>query len=512
MMTVAVFPPFAGGRRILFLPHTAAEGRIYMEHLIQAKQAGINTITNDYLPQMIEKLSPLVAIPSLPTYTTEEGLPLGPDIVRALHYALELSEQLGFKTHNENDNYGWAEVGEEGPLVCIFTHLDIVPVGDGWTRDPFTVSEEEGWLYGRGILDNKGPAVAVLYALKACCDVGTEWPCRVRIWFGTNEENGMSDVQMYIHKYGAPDISFVPDSQFPLSYSELGTAHFLIRKNFCPDCADPNQPLQLIRFETKPHANGIPPVASVYLKAKSDKYAKEICEKAGDFAKAEGYDITASLVDSEIKVEARGTVAAHWNEPWTAKNALAHLLLFLDTVSVGAEADGLIHFVAAEIGEATDGKALGIDDVTETASLSLAIQDVFLDQHGLAVDFFMISPAEIRVEIILDTILRRLRNRGMDLILKSFGPGFIHDKNMPLIKILYESYSEVTGNTDAIKVCGGTYAKFVPHAVPFGAIFSAEKDICHVPNERIEVSDLTAWANIYSNALLRIADNIDILS
>ena len=119
---------------------------------------------------------------------------------------------------------------------------------------------------------------------------------------------------------------------------------------------------------------------------------------------------------------------------------------------------------------------------------------MILDEQGLAVKFFMIVPAETRMELHFDAILRQLRMRGLDLTLRSFGPGFLLDKNAPLLKALYASYCEETGNSDPIKVCGGTYAKFVPGAVP---------------NERIEVSDLMDWTRIYSNAILRIADLIE---
>ena len=115
----------------------------YLEH---AKQSGIKNLIENYKSEMLKQLAALVAIPSLPTYTTEDGIPMGPEIIHALHAALELSEQLGFKTHNEDDKFGWAEVGEEGPLVCIFVHLDIVPPVDGCLHDPYTMVEEDGWL------------------------------------------------------------------------------------------------------------------------------------------------------------------------------------------------------------------------------------------------------------------------------------------------------------------------------------------------------------------------------
>lgn len=476
----------------------------YLEH---AKQSGIKNLIENYKSEMLKQLAALVAIPSLPTYTTEDGIPMGPEIIHALHAALELSEQLGFKTHNEDDKFGWAEVGEEGPLVCIFVHLDIVPPVDGCLHDPYTMVEEDGWLYARGILDNKGPAIACLYALKACCDVTPSWPCRVRIYFGTNEETGMNDVQLYIKKYGAPDYAFVPDSQFPLSYSELGTSNFEVRSHYNPEKEVSD--LKLSGVKLKEHPNGIPPIAEVWIDAANEGLAKEVCEKTAAFAKENGYDMHAETEGCKVHVTSNGTNAAHWNEPWTATNALSHLILCLHTLSLGAGADKLLAFVAEKVGNETDGDSLGLKVKTETAELSIATEELILDEQGLAVKFFMIVPAETRMELHFDAILRQLRMRGLDLTLRSFGPGFLLDKNAPLLKALYASYCEETGNSDPIKVCGGTYAKFVPGAVPFGAIFNDEKDICHVPNERIEVSDLMDWTRIYSNAILRIADLIE---
>lgn len=477
-----------------------------MELLKQAQNRGLEQKIDAYQQEMIEKLSELVAIPSLATELTDYGMPYGPEIAHALHYALNLAENLGFQTHNENDQYGWAEIGEKGPLVGIFVHLDIVPVGEGWTFDPFSVTEKDGCLYGRGILDNKGPAIACLYALKACCDMGICWPCRVRIWFGTNEEKGMNDIQLYIRKYGAPDFAFVPDSQFPLSYSELGTTAFQIRNHYRPEENDRDLPLRLVSFKTEEHANGIPPYASVLLEAQSEDLAGEVCMQASHFAKKQEMEIRASHKGCQVFVESVGRASAHWNDPWTAVNSLAQLVLFLNTLSLGKEADRLIRFIAENVGTETDGASLGIKTAAETAHLSVALEDVCLDKFGLAFKLFMIAPAQVRCEVLMDSLLRSIRNDHMDLVVCSMGPGFMRDKEMPLLKLLYQSYGQVTGNQDPIKVCGGTYAKFIPNAVPFGAIFTPEKDLCHVPDEHIEIKDLMLWAKIYANALLRIAD------
>lgn len=43
-------------------------------------------------------------------------------------------------------------------------HMDIVPPGDGWNTDPYLVIEKDGNLYGRGVLDNKGPLASIIVA------------------------------------------------------------------------------------------------------------------------------------------------------------------------------------------------------------------------------------------------------------------------------------------------------------------------------------------------------------
>lgn len=58
--------------------------------------------------------------------------------------------------------------GKGNVEIGIWNHLDVVPEGKGWIYPPYTCTEKDGYLIGRGVQDNKGPAVAVLYAMKYC--------------------------------------------------------------------------------------------------------------------------------------------------------------------------------------------------------------------------------------------------------------------------------------------------------------------------------------------------------
>jgi acetylornithine deacetylase len=54
---------------------------------------------------------------------------------------------------------------DRGPTLALATHLDVVPPGEGWTRDPFTPVIEGGLMYGRGSGDAKASVSAMLHAL-----------------------------------------------------------------------------------------------------------------------------------------------------------------------------------------------------------------------------------------------------------------------------------------------------------------------------------------------------------
>ena len=100
------------------------------------------------------------------------GKPFGEGPARCLAYMLEEAEKMGFRTQNVDNYMGWCEYGEGPEMVAVLGHLDVVPEGDGWTRDPYSGEADGENVYGRGTMDDKGPTTAALYALKALKDSG----------------------------------------------------------------------------------------------------------------------------------------------------------------------------------------------------------------------------------------------------------------------------------------------------------------------------------------------------
>ena len=173
--------------------------------------------------QMIGGILELVKIDSVET-EPEPGAPFGPGVKRALTKALELGENMGFRCVNLDNYIGYVEYGQGEDYVCAIGHVDVVPVGDGWRQPPFSGYMENGVIYSRGILDNKGPVLSCLYGLLALKELGYEPKHRIRIIFGCDEESGFQDLDYYLKQEKPPLGGFTPDCKFPVVYAERGRA------------------------------------------------------------------------------------------------------------------------------------------------------------------------------------------------------------------------------------------------------------------------------------------------
>lgn len=172
---------------------------------------------------MIESIRTLVQIDSVETEALTD-MPFGKGVHDALHKALSISRELGFSTTNLDNYIGYAQYGRGEDYVCAIGHVDVVPVGEGWKQPPFSAYMEEGTIYGRGVLDNKGPVLACLYGLAALKELNLSLKHPVRIIFGCDEESGFEDLVYYLKREKPPVYGFTPDCKYPVVYSERGRA------------------------------------------------------------------------------------------------------------------------------------------------------------------------------------------------------------------------------------------------------------------------------------------------
>lgn len=174
-------------------------------------------------PLMIEKIKAIVSIDSVES-EAKENAPFGEGVKKALLKALDISTELGFESVNMDSYLGYARYGKSDDYVCAMGHLDVVRVGDGWKNPPFSGYEEDGVIYSRGILDNKGPLFACLFGLYALKELGIKLNKEVRIIFGCDEESGFEDLKYYLEHEAPPVYGFTPDCKYPVVYAERGRA------------------------------------------------------------------------------------------------------------------------------------------------------------------------------------------------------------------------------------------------------------------------------------------------
>ncbi len=94
------------------------------------------------------------------------------------------------RAHPRVNVVGTLRGARTNPLVHLNGHFDVVPVGDGWTKDPFGGEVNEGRIYGRGVADMKAGIAAAVYASEAIRRAGVKLLGTVEVSGTVDEESG----------------------------------------------------------------------------------------------------------------------------------------------------------------------------------------------------------------------------------------------------------------------------------------------------------------------------------
>ena len=93
-------------------------------------------------------------------------------------------------------------LGNGKPRSTFYAHMDVVPIDDQWTVDPFAGTIKEGKLYGRGSADMKGSIACFLGAVKVIQAMGLEPHFQMECCFCTDEEVGVYPGARYLAEKG----------------------------------------------------------------------------------------------------------------------------------------------------------------------------------------------------------------------------------------------------------------------------------------------------------------------
>ena len=448
----------------------------------------VSGLIDGYRETYIETLREWVKIPSVRS-EAEEGAPFGREIRRMLDRAMTDARKLGFPVRDFDGYACDITLGDAEEKIAVLGHLDVVPVGDGWTRPPFDGVMENGRMYGRGTNDDKGPALASLFAMKAIKEAGIPLKKSIRLILGCDEESDWLDMKYYGEHEQIPAVGFSPDASFPLINTEKGMLGLELR---APEAATG---LKILRLATGDRINVIPGECRALVQG-----GQELADRVDDYADRSGLPYTAEVTAEGVWITATG-IPGHSAYPEGRRNAIGMMLLLLR--ELGAE--GPVATLAEAVGMESDGQSLGCacrDEVSEGLTCNMGILRLEKGEWYATLD--MRCPVTADQEKLREAAIAHLPGIRVDTFVQK--PPHHVPADSELVSSLLAAYEEETGlEGKPMSTGGGTYAKVLQQGVAFGALFPDEEDLAHQADEYETIDRLMLAAKIYANAMIRLA-------
>ncbi len=419
----------------------------------------IRKYLEEHREEMIDFLAELVAVRSVQN-DANGNCPFGKKPAKALERMLKKCEEAGFNVENVENYVGSADFSEIEPSLAILTHLDVVPEGTGWNSDPYVLKRSEGRLIGRGTCDDKGPAVASLFAMKAVRELAMPLKRGVRLIFGTNEENGSADLAYYRTKRKLPPMVFTPDGEYPVINAEKG----MIRVYFSADFND--------------------------LSITSGKIINAVPEKC------------VVSCERHIIFLCKGK-SGHASTPEKAENAITKFLYEYSRTYKNSLLCGLASLFP--YGE-TDGKSCGLGFSDEISGKMTCVLSMLNTENGrLKGGIDIRFPLDRTLKEVSGIICKSLENIGFEIDSCEGTEPHVTDENSEFVQSLLRVYERVTGDKGhCIAIGGGTYVHEIDGGVAFGAEFPNEDGNMHGADEFITEENLIRNAEIMAEAIIEI--------
>lgn len=468
--------------------------------LVNDVEAYVDEVWEDVVSDIFR----LVEVPSIADASAAEaGAPFGRPVREALDCALSVAKRLGYRTADDDGYVGMADIpGTLDTQLATIAHVDVVPAGPGWATDPFRMERREGWLLGRGVIDDKGPAVLSLYAGAYLIKRGITPRYTFRALLGCDEEVGMTDVHHYLDSHEDPAFLFTPDAEFPVCNAEKG----------CFGGAFTSAPIArgAIRSWSGAEATNAIPSESVCV---LDVPASELPDPQ---AHADRLTVEA-MDDGAVRIFAQG-VGGHASLPEGTVNAIALVVDYLREVASAVPAafdPAEVSFIDLlnRVHDGTDGAGIGI------ACASPAFGPLTCNAGTIEVACGRISQTvDVRFPDAVGSDELEARCRALA---DEFGCGFEGTRakppfsvsaDNPAVQTLLAVYREVTGRpAEPFAMGGGTYARNFKSAVSFGPednglVLPDWAGTMHGPNEAASEELLRDALKMYILSILRLQD------
>lgn len=392
------------------------------------------------------------------------GMPFGKGAADCLNHFLLLAENLGFETKNYDNYAGEVIFGDGDEEFAVLAHLDVVPAGSGWTKPPFGGLVENGRIWGRGAMDDKGPAIASLFALKKLKDEGFVPHKKIKLIVGLNEECGWKCIEHYNKVAHMPETGFSPDANFPVIYAEKGILH--IRADFPVD-------------------------GNLFSSFKGGERVNMVCDycEATPLSPVDtGKAKSLSLSFENGKLVAKGK-SAHGSTPEEGKNALLPMLAY---------------FGLQRITDCLFNDIYGLKTLHDETGYLTMSPDVASYEKGV-----MSVLVDIRYPSTcpLAAVTEKLSKFGVHYETVSHQKPLFQDRTCELVKTLQKVYDDYTGEEhEPIAIGGGTYARALKCGVAFGPEIDGEEVTIHQADEYITIDRVKLMIEVYAEVVRRLTE------
>lgn len=465
---------------------------------------------NEYIDskkeEILNNLQKIIQIPSVYEKSDNLSMPFGKNVNDALNFMLKLGKELGFKTKNIDGYCGYIEFGEGEELVGIIGHLDVIPAGEDWTYPPFSATIFDNKVYGRGAIDDKGPIIASLYAMKSILDT-CKIHKRVRLILGLNEENSWECINYYKKHEEIPTISFSPDADFPCIYAEKAILSSCISLDYSKYNRE-NIYITEINCNNNP-LNVVPKFCSVTLKINNDKiFIDSLIKNIKNSIDKNNFEIDIYKQNStSLKLTSHG-IGAHSAHPELGINSISRLIVVLAEIFKIYNINiPLFVFFNTYIHTQYNGEKLKINFNDESGKLTLNVANFLLENNELKININMRIPIHTKIENVENSFINILSNfdkiKYKEIARKD---SLFVPKDSFLVKTLSNIFNEMNNSfIEPIAIGGATYARAFDNCVSFGANMPGNKDMCHQTDEFISIDNLMFACKIYAKAIYELS-------
>lgn len=417
--------------------------------------------------QFKKDLFSLISFKSVNSVATKDA-PFGKENADALNFFLDKAREFGFDTINYDNYIGEVSFGT-GEEVGIIGHLDVVPEGNDWDTDPFTLTEKEGYFFGRGVMDDKTPTLISLYVLKELKDSALPVNKKFRLFVGCNEETGWNDIEYLKTKTTLPEYGFSPDGNFPLSYAEKG--------------------MYEIEFSI--------PSLKNFSSLKGGTVVNAVCAHATATANESGIDkkliekFGLKLKNNNV-VESIG-VSAHGSTPQRGKNALKPIFEYFK--AMGEDVEPIVDYLFND-------KA-GVTSLNNEQGFVTLSPDILYEKNGKV---YINCDCRIPAPLTINDVRAKLDASNLNYSVFERHKPMLVEKDGWFVKTLLSAYNTITGeNAQPISMGGSTFARAFKKGCAFGMDFCRYDSNIHNANEKVSKDDLLSAYKIYKKAIFDLA-------